>query len=456
MEYATAPLSRWGRLHLWGMLVLIAAFGAVVEMRSAFLTRRMSDLTVFIRAGWAVRSGENIYQVSDERNGWYYVYPPFFAILMAPLAESPPGHDRSWMIPYPITVAFWYVFNIAMLVWSVNKLAGALEQASPDRALRAQPAFCRRWWALRVVPIYACMIPIGSTLSHGQTNLVILAMLAGMFAAILQKKPFQAGLWMAGPVCMKVFPAFLLIYPLWRRDTRCLTGCAAGLLVGLGLLPAVVFGPERTVAYYQEFADLVLLPGLGKGDNQARADTLTDLKATDTQSFMAMIHNAMHLDVYTRPANPSAAVRSIHWGLGAGLTLLVCLTAGWRRPSNPMAEVLFLGLLVMVMMFTSPVCHLPYFAWLLPIVMVLLILRWENRRTLAVGTGIATLIVLHIAIHVLAHMANYPLFAAFRDLGLATYVGLALGAVALLDLRKQTQPSLTETPEVILDQRAAA
>jgi uncharacterized membrane protein YjdF len=121
-----------------------------------------------------------------------------------------------------------------------------------------------------------------------------------------------------------------------------------------------------------------------------------------------------------------------------------------------MAEVLFLGLLVMLMMYTSPVCHLPYFAWLLPIVMVLLILRWENRRTLAVGAGLATLIVLHIAIHVLAHMANYPLFAAFRDLGLATYVGLALGAVALLDLRKQTLPSLTETPEVILDQRAAA
>ncbi len=438
------------------MLALIIVFGGIVEMRSAFLTRRMSDLTVFMRAGWAVRSGENIYQVSDERNGWYYVYPPFFAILMAPLAESPPGHDRSWMVPYPLAVAFWYLFNIALLVWSVNKLAGALEQISPDQELRAQPAFCRRWWALRVLPIYACIIPIGSTLSHGQTNLVILAMLAGMFAAIAQKKPLQAGLWMAGPICMKVFPAFLLIYPLWRRDIRCLAGCALGLGIGLGLLPAAVFGPERTVAYYQEFADLVLLPGLGQPGNQARADTLTDLKATDTQSFMAMMHNAMYLDVYTRPANPSPAVRLIHWGLGAGLTLLVCFAAGWRRQANPMADILFLGLLVMLMMFTSPVCHLPYFAWLVPTVMALFLIQWQNRHRLALGISLATLLVVNNVVHLFAHMANYPHFAIFRDLGLATYVGLAFGALALIRLREQVGVSEDVALDLNPNRRAAA
>jgi len=42
-------------------------------------------------------------------------------------------------------------------------------------------------------------------------------------------KSFQAGLWMAGPICLKVFPAFLLVYPFWRRDFRSLLPlCALG------------------------------------------------------------------------------------------------------------------------------------------------------------------------------------------------------------------------------------
>jgi alpha-1,2-mannosyltransferase len=441
MDYARAPLLRWERFSLWAMLTVIVAFGGLVEIRSVFLDRRMSDLTVFLRAGWAVRAGEDIYQVSDEDIHWYYVYPPVFAILMAPLGEAPTGYDRSGCLPYSITVAIWYFLNIGVLCWCVNKLATALQDTSADPQVRGQPRYCRRWWMMRTVPIFACLVPIGSSLSHGQTNLLLLAMLCGMLAAILRKKPFEAGLWMAGPICMKVFPAFLLIYPLWRRDFRCLGGCALGLVIGLIALPVAVFGPERTLSYYQEFADLVLLPGVGQGGNTARADTLTSITATDTQSFMAVIHNTLHLDPKTRPDDPAPAVRLAHWGLGAVFTLIVCLSAGWRPSGSALAEMLFLGLLVMLMMFLSPVCHLQYFVWLLPTIMGMLLLNWENRRNLALGLGWMTLIGLNNLAHALAHLTQYPHFKLYRDLGLATYVGLAFGVLALIYLRKFSDAS---------------
>jgi Glycosyltransferase family 87 len=436
VDYARAPLTRWERTSLVCLLAVIVAFGVLVEFRAAFFDRRMSDLTVFFRAGWAVRTGEDIYKVSDERNGWYYVYPPFFAILMAPLAEAPPGADQSWMVPYSVSVAFWYVFNVVLLFWSVHCLAKALQAVSSDAEVRDQPAGCRRWWMMRMLPIYACLIPIGSTLSHGQTNIVILAMLCGMLSAVPQKKSFQAGLWMAGPICMKVFPAFLLIYPLWRRDWRCLGGCAAGLFVGLIALPGAVFGPERTVTYYQEFADLVLLPGVGQGNNKEREATLTAITKTDTQSFMAMMHNAQYLTEpdYLVPPNPSDEVRATHWTVGGLLTLIVCLAAGWRRAEKPVAEMLFLGLLIMLMMFLSPVCHLPYFAWLVPVVMALLLLHWEFRRNLKLSAGLMTLICVNIGVHILAHMTENPEIRFVRDLGFATCSGLAIGVVGVRNL----------------------
>ena len=433
---------RWERTSLLALLAVVMAFGVLVEFRAAFFERRMSDLTVFLRAGWAVRTGTDIYQVSDEGNGWYYVYPPFFAIVMAPLAEAPADADQSWMLPYPISVGFWYLFNVGLLFWGVHRLASALEKNSDDPAVRDQPACCRRWWMLRMVPIYACLIPIGSTLGHGQTNLIILAMLCGMLAAILEKKSFQAGLWMAGPICMKVFPAFLLIYPLWRRDYRCLAGCLAGLFVGLIALPGLVFGPERTVSYYEEYADLVLLPGIGQGDNRARADTLTAITKTDTQSFMAIMHNAQYLTTHHRwrPANPSDSIRLAHWGLGAVLTLIVCLAAGRRREGKPLAEMFFLGLLVMLMMFLSPVCHLHYFAWLIPIIMGSLLLQWEHRRNLDLSLGWMTLLILNNVVHIGAHMTENPdIRIVFREFGLATLVGMAIGVIGVMHLWRLTR-----------------
>jgi hypothetical protein len=60
---------------------------------------------------------------------------------------------------------------------------------------------------------------------RGQVNLLLLALLCGTAAATLRGRRFRAGLFLAGAICIKVIPAFLLLFPLWRRDGRCLLGC---------------------------------------------------------------------------------------------------------------------------------------------------------------------------------------------------------------------------------------
>jgi len=54
----------------------------------------MTDLGVFTTAAWAVRNGDNLYEVKDW-HGWHYHYPPTWAILMAPLANPPARLHRS-------------------------------------------------------------------------------------------------------------------------------------------------------------------------------------------------------------------------------------------------------------------------------------------------------------------------------------------------------------------------
>jgi hypothetical protein len=431
---ATDRLSQWEKGGLVLFLAVVVAFGVLVEYRSAFLKRRMGDLGCYLRAAWAVRTGHDLYEVRDD-NLWHYNYPPLYAILLAPLADPPRESDAAGYTPYAVSAAVIYVLNLLFLACAVHWLARALERAASDPAGQPQPWVSRRWWLLRGVPILVCLPPIGHTLMRGQANLLLLALICGMMAAAVRGRRFLAGVSLAGAICLKIFPAFLLLYPLWRRDGRCLAGCAAGLVVGLVLIPAVALGPRRTVESYRQLAVVLVGPALGWGDDQSRADELIEVTATDSQSFLAVLHNSLHLDRDQRPKTASAAVRRAHWLIGGTFTLLTLLAAGRRHESGP-ATVLFLGALTLLMILCSPVCHTHYFTLSLPLVMALLALAGQGRGRRTSGVGLKSLLVLQLVGNTLPLL---PPLELLKDTGLAMYTALALWAVACVVLWRQGQ-----------------
>ena len=419
----TDALGPWQKRGLVLLLLVFVGFGVLVEVRSAFLKRRMGDLSVFMRAAWAVRSGEDLYQVTDE-NDFHYHYPPLFAILLVPLADPPPGFHQSWTVPYPVTVVLCYLGSLACLALAVHLLASALERSS---SVPATPGG-RRWWALRLLPVLACLPPIGHTLMRGQVNLLLLLLLCGAGAATLRGRRWQSGFWLAGAICLKVIPALLLAYPLARRDVRCLAGCALGLAVGLGAVPAAVFGPARTVAYYEEWARVLAAPGLGAGSDPARDDELIKVTATDSQSFQAAFHNALYPDRDTRPPFPSSGVRAAHWA-AAGLMIALTLLAARRARGDGPGEVIAFGGLAVTMVLASPVCHLHYLALEVPLVMGCLGASWKRAGAARLGAGALCLGAANVAANVLP---NLPGMLVLRDGGLAAAGALLLWGTGMV------------------------
>src|SRR5262249_13116548 len=155
-------------------------------------------------------------------------------------------------------------------------------------------------------------------------------------------------------------------------------GCALGLVLGVGVIPVTAMGPGRTWDQYRQWADLLLRPALAQGEDQLRAKELTEVTATDSQAFLAIIHNSMYPDPYQRPRVVAPWVRLVHCLIGGVLTLTALWAAGWRRPEARTAEALFLGLLVILMMLLSPVCHLHYFCLSIPLVMGLIVTVWQR------------------------------------------------------------------------------
>jgi hypothetical protein len=421
---------------------MIVAFGVVTEVRSVFLKRRMGDIGVYLRAAWAVRAGVDPYSVCDD-NGWHYNYPPLLAILAVPLADAPPGQEPANFLPFAVSVAVWYAGCVFCLFFGVHLLAGALEQVAPDPMVRVQPGGCRRWWALRLLPVLACLPPIGSDLVRGQVNTLLLAAVCGLTAGLLRGRPWRAGLWLAAAICLKVFPAFLLVYPLWRRDYRCLGGCALGLLVGLAVIPAAVFGPARAWAHYHTFFAVTLLPGMGDHTDESRSTELTSVTATDTQSFLAVIHNTLYPNPLTRPMWAAPWVRTTHWLLGALLTGITLLCAGRRRPDASADTVLSIGALVLLMILLSPVCHLHYFLLAVPLVLGLIARGWDRRGFPHLGAGVALLLGINLVANILPRL---PGFQVLRDLGLVTYATMLLWLAAVLALRLGSRTAPVQAP----------
>ena len=419
-----------------GLLVAIALLGGMYVKRSAFSDPYIGDVQVFFRAAWAARTGENLYTIEDDK-GLMYHYPPLLAVALMPWANPPADADTAgrWIVPWPATVTLWYVANVGFMAWGVCLVARAIERRWAESWVGQQPRFGLWWWLIRLTPILFACTAIGRSLARGQMGSLLILALCGMAAGLIDRKSVRAGLWLSLAICIKIIPAFLLLYPLWRRDGKCLGGCAAGLVLGLIVIPAGVMGPAATLHSFHDLATEVLLPGATESNGEARATELTAQNRTDSNSIMTTLHNLQHFST-ARPSNVDRWVKLVHWGSAIVLTLATLAAAGWkRRPGadSAAAILLFLGALTIVHMVISPVFHPHYFAMSVVPITGLLVYVWQYRQPFPdLGWRWQAVLWSNVAVHLLTALG----IGVLRDSGLVLWGALFLWGVCVWTLWK--------------------
>jgi len=425
---AMRTLYRWEKVLLAGFfLVLLPALGALVEYRSAFLSRRMGDLDCFLRAGWAVRTGNDLYAVTSD-NDWHYNYPPFLAILAVPLADPPRGEDSAGYLPYGWSVAICYLLNVLCLFASAHVLASALEERMADNG-GTLPRFCARWWALRSWPVLVCFLPIGHTMVRGQVNILILATLCAAGAAWLRGQSFRAGVWVALAMCIKIIPVYLLVYPLWKRDWRALGGVAAGLLVAGALIPTAAFGPEKTVEHYATYSRVMFGPLFGYSEDETRKHELLGVNSSDSVGFKNVIHNWTYPVAHERPEHMHPIGKAMYLGLGFLMTFVTLWPGTWPGRRSASLEAIQFASLILLMTLFSPVCHSHYLLLCMPIVMVLCAEHWRHERTLKLPGYV---VVSGVAFFTTMAIAYLPGCEILKDRCASLFATVPLWAIAVV------------------------
>ncbi len=454
------------KIWLTVALVVLAAFGCLLERRTALRHSPMTDLGVFCIASGAVWSGQNPYSIPDW-HGWHYQYPPALAIVLLPLAEPvplppltlPPGEKRTaantpWGYGvdgnnfYPLhaenahfffSVAAWYLLSVLGIIFSAHTLGCALE----GKTLRSPPpedsTARRRWWWRRLLPLAVLTGSSGTDLSRGQADIVMLTAISfGIFLAVTNKN-FRAGLCFALPATIKLFPPFLLAYPFLRRQWRMGFGVIAGLFILLAALPVATLGPQRTKELYQCWIEVLAKPALGHGTDTSRQSELTGMGSTDNQSLLAAIHNWTNRSQPRgqRPVEAAAWERNAVYAVGTVMIAGVLFVIGWRRSDTPHQLFIIAGLLIGLALLINPVVHNFYYLLLLPLVAALVDLGVPQSPSSAPNWKLLLPVAFFMLADLLARMPGVgPLL---RDWGVTTLSLIWLlwtGAMILMQQKK--------------------
>jgi uncharacterized membrane protein (Fun14 family) len=439
-EAAVAYTVKWRALRsrervvIWALAATIACFGVAVVAHTVFTSRHRTDLGVFLTAGAAIRDQRDIYQVSWHDD--HYLYPPLLAILLSPLTATLPARGEPATIGFALTVAIAYVISIACLLVAIHLLARFLE----ERALPSlEPAATsRRWWVLRATPIAVMLHSLGRDLQLGQLEEVLLLFLCCSVVSTLRGRSFRGGLWLSAAICLKIFPAFLLIWALVRRDMRFITGAIVGCVIGLVLIPMATLGPQRAIDLNREYASTFLLPAATRGAVAFNNSTLS-MKDIHNFSLLGVFHSAQFLGSVAVPPVPSPPTRLAAAICGVVVLLMTLVPFFSKQREQFVDATILFGQLIAVSLLVAPVFQSYHLPLLIPLILGLASAGMQHSG----GVYPDRRVLLVFAFFMVANTAaSVKGLEPLRDAGLPTLTALALWAQGILELHRQPLASV--------------
>ncbi len=296
--------------------------GCVVGAIGREIGGGFKDLLVYQYGGQAVLDGLSPYARDDPVTGLPFTYPPFAAVLMAPLAPLP-----TWL-----AAALWTGASAGALGASVVLVRRALGRTSPA-------------WLVVLVGVAALALePVWQNITFGQVNLLL------MLAVLVD----------------------LL------RPERRLSGVALGIAAGVKLTPLVfvvllVLAGQRATAARAVIAfgctvaiGFVTMPGSAS----YWTDRLLDPSRVGPP---ALAHNQSVYGALTRLLDsPPSALLWVAVAGPLGLAVVLVAASWCRRGDRALATCLG----AVAMLLASPVAWSHHWVWAVPIALVL----WERNR----------------------------------------------------------------------------
>jgi alpha-1,2-mannosyltransferase len=323
------------RKSLPAVTIATVALGAVAIIALCLViwppSSSMSDLRVYFAAAKGFVDGDDIYTVNQKYPGMGlgFTYPPFAAMIMAPLALG----------EHFARVLMTVLSAVSLMVIATVSLRAVRPQWSKERGLLAGLVFAVLGLALE---------PVRSTFGMGQINLVLLALLLVDLLGYTPRRfrGVLVGVATGIKLTPGIFIVFLLVTKRFREAAVATAATAGTLLLGYVVMP----GP--TVDFWTRYIFDPSRPG--------------PAHYISNQSIRGAIARLTHGSTMTAPL----------WLLGAMILGTAGLLIARRlysasRPLDALVATGLTGLLV------SPISWSNHWVWALPA--VAMVWSWAGR-----------------------------------------------------------------------------
>jgi hypothetical protein len=447
-----AGLPKWEehrrRRWVWiAVLIAIVVWGLTDVRRRARIdpenpTAHKTDFTVYTEAGAAFFDGRDPYAVSNPR-GWHYLYPPLFAILVAPLAAL--DSRTQALVWYFVSVAMCFgIWRECRKLWrwlSTNDVARSTRapERHGGRSLQTNPSGWLGWLAAATVAL-----PVMNCLQRGQVGVVLTyLLLAGLRLVVASETirgVFMGGVALALAVTIKLTPilpagvlALALLARAWRnhrgyaeaiaeglsrgpmhRAAATITGGLAGLILFVLVIPGFVVGHAANIGHLQTWGTRVVT------NEEVGIDNDFNARSKRNQSLANAVQRLGNRLAFAAGAGPddrlvddlaqqstkmpmeNAAVDFVLGGVAVGLVALL-LVAGWRIAAcgDAVSLAALFGLACTATLLVSPISWGHHYVVWLPALVFVPYWFWSNdRRALAIAM-VESALVLMLAHYIL-------------------------------------------------------
>ena len=289
----------------------------------AAVKNRLADLPVYSNQELALQKHLSL-KLSNPEGFFdkYNTHPPTANLMAVPFA---------WL-SYQEAHLAWNLTSIAMLCVIVFWIV---------RGLEIQMTI---WTTLALVTLLLACDPLQQTLIQGQPNLLLTLLIVGAWRAGRSGNSFVSGMCLGLATAVKIYPAYLFLYFLVRRDGRALAGGVCSFVL-ITLITAAVFGVDA----YRDYLTVVL-PSISDVTNNwgnasllAFWERLFDNSSTSTQPLV----------------NSPALLQISVWTSWLVLTALVVRSV-WKTRTEPFSNESF-AITIVAMLLMSPTTWHHYF-----------------------------------------------------------------------------------------------
>jgi hypothetical protein len=493
---------RFGR-WLIVLLAVLSVWGLVDVRRRGYPYpdrpgEHRTDLTVYTEAGAAFFDGREPYEVANPR-GWTYLYPPLFALLLAPLHPLP-TQDQ---------VTVWFFVSL-LFCWGCyrecRRIVAIVCAEDPSIA-----AAWKRWlpW-LVVAAVAAATLSTLNCLQRGQVGIVKFYLLLLGLRVILSGRSYRAwtigGIVLALPVVLKIVPAlpvgFLLFFEMveWLRSyakkgteevventpslLRCISpttssvpvrcgarfasstvGVAFGLVLFSLLIPAALVGWNANLRHLDTWGRFMLTKA-DNGGMDPRSGNSHSIRNQSLQNGAYRFGNFLshvfasgpddrlveRFDAPPMAMDSPVADRFLFLSRALiGIALLALGVRLARQPGSRLNMAVGFALSCVTMLSISPVGRAHYFMLLVPAILFVplwLDLRGRRRTGIVLATTLSALPLLHYA------LLPYAGRVGLLGLGTTTWLLAAMAIIGRTDsaavfASRQEDSQATASPAIL-------